>query len=134
MERHTGMTGASLDGHDAFHHRRGQFCRRRFAALRHRRLRRRGIGDRPDHRQGALEALAAGPIDVAILDINLAGTSVAPFAEHLRAHGIPFVFLTGYGDAQLLPEGLRDSPRFDKPVNADRLVRAMLDLTRGTPS
>jgi len=76
----------------------------------------------------ALEALAAGPIDVAILDINLAGTSVAPFAEHLRAHGIPFVFLTGYGDAQLLPEGLRDSPRFDKPVNADRLVGALQRL------
>ena len=76
----------------------------------------------------ALEALAAGPIDVAILDINLAGTNVAPLAEHLRARGIPFVFLTGYGDAELLPAGLRDAPRFDKPVNAEQLVAALQRL------
>jgi DNA-binding NtrC family response regulator len=78
----------------------------------------------------ALEALAATPVDIAVLDINLHGASVVPLAEHLRAQGVPFVFLTGYGDAELLPEHLRDHPRFDKPVQADRLVQALLDLTR----
>jgi CheY-like chemotaxis protein len=76
----------------------------------------------------ALAALATAPIDVAILDINLAGTNVAPFAEHLQARGVPFVFLTGYGDAELLPEALRDAPRFDKPVHAERLVAALQRL------
>ncbi len=73
--------------------------------------------------------LARAPIDVAVLDINLSGINVAPLAEHLRTKGIPFVFLTGYGDAELLPEALRDAPRFDKPVNADRLVQALKRLT-----
>ena len=27
------------------------------------------------------------PVDIAVLDINLNGTSVVPLAEHLRAHG-----------------------------------------------
>ncbi len=76
----------------------------------------------------AFEALASGPVDIAVLDINLHGTSVAPVAEHCRAHGIPFVFLTGYGNAEMLPEHLREQPRFDKPVEPERLVRALLAL------
>jgi two-component SAPR family response regulator len=78
----------------------------------------------------ALEALAATPVDIALLDINLHGASVVPLAEHLRAQGVPFVFLTGYGDAELLPEDLRDRPRFDKPVQAERLVEALLNLAK----
>ena len=82
----------------------------------------------------ALEALAANPVDIAVLDINLNGTSVVPLAEHLRTLGIPFVFLSGYCDEELLPEHLRAHPRLDKPVEAERLVRAMLHLTRRLPA
>ncbi len=82
----------------------------------------------------AFDALAAGPVDIAVLDIDLDGTSVVPLAEHLRTLGIPFVFLSGYRDEKLLPEHLRAHPQLDKPVNAERLVRAMLDLTRRLPS
>jgi CheY-like chemotaxis protein len=82
----------------------------------------------------AFAALAAGPVDIAVLDINLNGTSVVPLAEHLRTLGIPFVFVTGYRDEDLLPEHLRAHPQLDKPVDAERLVRAMLHLTRPLPS
>lgn len=78
----------------------------------------------------AFEVLAAGPVDIAILDINLHGISVVPFAQHLRSRGVPFVFLTGYADDELLPEDLRGQLRFDKPVEAERLVRALIDLAR----
>ena len=81
----------------------------------------------------ALEALDAEHVDVAVLDINLNGASVVPLAEHLLARGIPFVFLSGYGGEELLPEHLRSHPRFDKPVEAERLVRALLRLTRRDP-
>jgi two-component SAPR family response regulator len=81
----------------------------------------------------AFEVLAAEPIDIAVLDIDLNGTSVVPLAEHLRAQRVPFVFLTGYGDEALLPEPLRGHPRFDKPVEAERLVRGMLELVSRKP-
>jgi CheY-like chemotaxis protein len=78
----------------------------------------------------AFAALAANPIDVAILDVNLNGASVVPFAEHLGAAGIPFVFVTGYGDdPELLPPHLRDQPRLEKPVDADHLIGLLLALT-----
>jgi CheY-like chemotaxis protein len=76
----------------------------------------------------AREAIAAEPVDVAVLDINLHGVSVAPLADHLRVHDVPFVFLTGYGDADMLPEHLRDRPRLSKPVQPDPLIRALIDL------
>lgn len=76
----------------------------------------------------AFEVLAAAAVDIAVLDIDLRGKSVVPLAAHLRTRGVPFVFLTGYGDEELLPEDLRGHPRFDKPVEGERLVRALLHL------
>ena len=58
------------------------------------------------------------------------GRSVIPFADHLLAAAVPFVFVSGYGDEDLLPEHLRDHPRFDKPVEAERLVGCLVELTR----
>jgi DNA-binding response OmpR family regulator len=75
--------------------------------------------------EGAFAAFAADPVDIAVLDVNLNGTSVVPFAEHLHAEGVPFVFLTGYGDEELLPEHLRIHPRFDKPVEAEPFVHTL---------
>jgi two-component SAPR family response regulator len=76
----------------------------------------------------ALDVLGAERVDIAVLDINLQGNSVAPLAEHLQGRGIPFVFVTGYADPALLPEHLRGYPRFAKPVEAEQLVEAMLAL------
>ena len=73
----------------------------------------------------AFAVLAAEAVDVAVLDVNLNGASVVPFAEHLHAVGLPFVFLTGYGDKELLPEPLRSYPLFGKPVDADPFIRTL---------
>jgi CheY-like chemotaxis protein len=78
----------------------------------------------------ALAAMAEDPFDVAILDINLHGRSVVPFADHLLGAAVPFVFVSGYGDEDLLPEHLRAHPRFDKPVEAERLVGCLVELAR----
>lgn len=78
----------------------------------------------------AFAALVTDRIDVAILDINLNGTSVVPLADELNAQGIPFVFVSGYGDEDLLPVHLRTRPRFDKPVEPDRLVGCLIEITR----
>jgi DNA-binding response OmpR family regulator len=81
----------------------------------------------------AFEALAADAFDIAVLDVNLGGTSIVPFAQHLHARGVPFVFLTGYGDDKMLPEPLRIHPLFTKPVETEPLVRTLRALTARRP-
>jgi two-component SAPR family response regulator len=76
----------------------------------------------------ALAASADRSVDVAILDIDLKGTNVAPLAHRLQELGVGFVFLSGYGDENLLPEDLRGRPRLDKPVEPERLIRAVLGV------
>ncbi len=79
----------------------------------------------------AFAAFDESSADVAVLDVDLARTSIVPFAERLRAAGIPFLFVTGYGDdPELLPEHLRGQPRLEKPVEADRLVGVLAELAR----
>jgi CheY-like chemotaxis protein len=79
----------------------------------------------------AFAALDASGADVAVLDVNLGGATVVPFAEHLRAVGIPFLFVTGYGDdPDLLPEHLRAHPCLEKPVETERLVGELAGLSR----
>lgn len=60
----------------------------------------------------ALELAASSDIDLAILDVNLAGLMSFPVADVLAARGVPFVFATGYGLAGLKP-----------PYDAQRVLR-----------
>jgi PAS domain S-box-containing protein len=59
-------------------------------------------------------------LDAAILDVNLGGQSVYPVAEMLRARGIPFVFMTGYGSASIDPR-FAQVPVLQKPIEAKAL-------------
>jgi len=61
-----------------------------------------------------LEIARRQEIDIAILDLNLAGDSSLPIASALRARGIPVVFSTGYGRGGL-PESFRDALLLQKP-------------------
>jgi PAS domain S-box-containing protein len=61
-----------------------------------------------------------GEIDAAILDVNLAGEPVYPVAEMLRARGVPFVFMTGYGSASIDPR-FAAVPVLQKPIDAKTL-------------
>lgn len=61
----------------------------------------------------------------AVLDLNLGGA--APhfeIAELLRNRGVPFVFMTGY-DSDVIPPGLADTVRLQKPVNFQTIVEAI---------
>ena len=72
----------------------------------------------------ALELVAAGGFDGALLDVNLRGESVEPVADALAASGTPFVFVTGHG-----PEGLpgahRHRPILAKPFRDADLADAV---------
>jgi CheY-like chemotaxis protein len=62
--------------------------------------------------------------DVAVLDVNLDGTEVYPIAEILQRRGLPFVFVTGYGEHGL-PDAYRDHPTLQKPFQIEDLGRTL---------
>ena len=80
----------------------------------------------PVGRIGQAIALARqAELDGALLDVNLAGEHSGPVAEVLHARGIPFVFLTGYSDAGVLPAMFRSAPRLVKPFMEQELEAEM---------
>jgi DNA-binding response OmpR family regulator len=64
------------------------------------------------------------PLDAAVLDIDLHGEPVFPLAEALRARGVPFMFLTGYGPL-VIPAPWRDEVRLEKPFHRFTLLPAL---------
>jgi CheY-like chemotaxis protein len=69
----------------------------------------------------------SAPIDVAILDINLAGQVSFPVAEVLRRRGIPFVFSSGYGDDGL-PAPWKGEKVLQKPYDTNQLISILNSL------
>ena len=64
-------------------------------------------------------------IDVAVLDVNLAGTLSYPIAEVLSARNIPFIFASGYG-LTALPNGLTGTRVLPKPFEQKSLADALM--------
>lgn len=71
--------------------------------------------------QQGLALVEGQPLDGALLDVNLAGELCYPIADALAHRGVPFVFLSGYGDAGIPPE-YRQVPRLTKPFTLAELV------------
>jgi len=74
-----------------------------------------------------LELAESAPIDLAILDINLAGEFIYPVATVLRRRGIPFVFSSGYGHEDL-PETWRNEKTLQKPYDTKQLTAVLTSL------
>lgn len=75
--------------------------------------------------EGGLKLIASGPLDGAILDINLAGENSYSVAEVLKAKGIPFAFATGDSGADE-DRGFEDTPLLHKPFD----FQAVKDVVR----
>ena len=69
----------------------------------------------------ALDAARGELVDVAVLDVNIAGEMVFPVALALEARGTPFLFVTGYGRAAL-PADRADWDACTKPFRARELI------------
>ena len=76
------------------------------------------------HIDEALAVAETVDFDLAILDVNLAGQTIAPVAKILAARSLPFVFATGYG-LDDLPEGFRERPALRKPYHMETLQGTM---------
>lgn len=77
------------------------------------------------------EALAeiqtATEIDAAILDVHLGGEKVFPVADILVSRGVPIVFSTAYGPADL-PERYPQARIIQKPYRPEALAELLIDI------
>lgn len=76
------------------------------------------------HLRDALELLAACPVDIAVLDVNLDGENVFSLADALSAKDIPFVFVTGHS-TDVIPERFRGRPWLQKPYTLPSLLKSV---------
>lgn len=75
----------------------------------------------------AIAAANTEQLDLAFLDVNLRGIPVYPVAEVLRARGVPFAFVTGYGSAGA-DAAHSDAPVLQKPFQAQDLAAVVRRL------
>ena len=68
-------------------------------------------------------------VDGAVLDIHLRDEAVYPLINVLNARGIPYVFATAHGEADI-PAQYKDVPRWTTPYNLDDLVRELGAFSR----
>ncbi len=74
----------------------------------------------------ALDLVRDAPaIDIALLDVNVAGVQVFPVAEALKARGVPFVFSTGYGEGGL-SDDWRGHATIQKPFTEAAVQQALI--------
>lgn len=73
----------------------------------------------------ALELIATRRPAFAILDVNLGSEMSYPIATSLRALGVPFFFVTGYGEKIALPADCVGVPVVSKPYSIETLADAV---------
>jgi CheY-like chemotaxis protein len=79
----------------------------------------------------ALAMIAADrSFDMAVLDVNLAGEQSYPVADMLAAHGMPFVFSTGYSQ-QGISSRYDGVPIVQKPYLRSDVERALSEALAG---
>ena len=71
------------------------------------------------------QALAGARFDAAIVDLMLAGISTLPFASVLQERAVPFIFASGYSDAQELTRAFPAVAVIAKPYAGNDLVEAL---------
>ena len=72
----------------------------------------------------AHQAIEAEAPDAAVLDVNIHGERSYAVADALSARKVPFVFATGYGDAEH-PEAHRSVPTVTKPYSSEDIRSAL---------
>jgi CheY-like chemotaxis protein len=73
---------------------------------------------------------ANGDFSAAILDVNVDGREIYPVADILAKRGVPFVFVTGYGERSLA-DPYNNRPALQKPFQVEQLKKALAGLLAG---
>lgn len=69
-------------------------------------------------------------IDVALLDVDIAGDDIYPVAELLRQRGVPFLFHTGHGSRSQLGLLFPGTLTFAKPALPEVLIEQISRIAR----
>jgi CheY-like chemotaxis protein len=75
----------------------------------------------------ALDLINRTPPARALLDVDLGIETSFVIATRLAEIGIPFAFITGYGDNHPIPTEFANVPRVLKPHTTDALLKALQD-------
>lgn len=78
----------------------------------------------------ALALAGEAGFDLAMLDVNLAGTPSFAVADLLRSRGLPYVFATGYG-REGIADAHRSAPVLQKPFRASDLEAVLEEARAG---
>lgn len=84
------------------------------------------IGPAATAREG-LDLISAGPIDAAVLDVNLGRETSESVARELAERGVPFLAVSGYA-ADQRPRAFESVPFLAKPFRAADLVKSVREL------
>ncbi|TPM29986.1 response regulator [Mesorhizobium sp. B2-3-4] len=79
--------------------------------------------------EAALDSIAREQPDSALLDVQLNDETSYVLADTLREKGIPFAFVTGYGDSSLPPRFAKVAV-LQKPTNQALLAAVVLKLVQ----
>jgi CheY-like chemotaxis protein len=74
--------------------------------------------------EAAMSLAETGSFDLALLDINIAGSLVTPVVHILDRRSVPIVFVSGYSN-QTMPAELRGRLLVQKPFSQDTLLDAI---------
>lgn len=75
----------------------------------------------------ARDILEDGPVDLAILDINLGDHDVLSLAAELQDSGLPIVFLTGYARSAI-DDRFASVPHVRKPAEHSTIEKALTSM------
>ena len=84
-----------------------------------------------DQMETALSTAGNEEIHAAVLDLNVEGRLVWPVAAILKGRGVPFLFLTGYHESQVVHPDYEDAPTLGKPYIERELLAHIARLLSG---
>jgi two-component SAPR family response regulator len=82
-----------------------------------------------DDPAAARQLIERYPIDLALIDFRLHHVDSIEIARVLRAHGVPYVVVTGFA-RNTLPNEMQHAPYLCKPVRENTLVEMMTGALR----
>lgn len=84
----------------------------------------------PARLEDALKSAREEEMDIALLDVNLGGKRSFPVADILAERGVPFLFVSGYGE-QGLEAPHHNRPVIQKPFSPELIAEAILNVLKG---